>query len=319
MSTPEPPPGSSDWPSSQSGESGGGPDQPPYVPVSPLLPDDPPRVDGFWLDARLSATPAGIAFTAHDEQNQPAMVLLLSEGAAADAAARARLAGEINGLHIDTVLARGGQGQDIGPDGTEVPSARTTTRQTPDQRLVRALGGAGLRRVSRGGSRSRPDPGLGRAGNAAAPRAAVRSGLPAVLGRTGAPRAGPALATALARKIRPGRLADHPGLLAADASAGGSCRADRDLDLPPPAAAVSPAADRRVGQPSAPVEPRRSPDHRRRRAPAPQSGSPSPVGVTDGQRPSGSPSPSGTQSGGGRPTSSGSSGATNTPGSREAW
>ncbi|HEV2929094.1 MAG TPA: hypothetical protein VGW74_10415, partial [Propionibacteriaceae bacterium] len=102
MSTPEPPPGSSDWPSTPGGGPAGEPEQPPYVPVSPLLPDDPPRVGGFWLDARLSATPAGIAFTAHDEQNQPAMLLLLAEGAAADAAARSRFAGEINALHIDT-------------------------------------------------------------------------------------------------------------------------------------------------------------------------------------------------------------------------
>jgi hypothetical protein len=42
------------------------------------------------------------------------MVILLSEGAAADAAARSRFAGEINALHIDTVLARGGHGQDTG-------------------------------------------------------------------------------------------------------------------------------------------------------------------------------------------------------------
>jgi hypothetical protein len=87
---------------------------PAYVSVRPLLPDDPPKVGDFWLDARLSATPAGIAFTAHDAANTPAMVILLSEGAAADAAARARLAGEINALHIDAVLARGGHGQDSG-------------------------------------------------------------------------------------------------------------------------------------------------------------------------------------------------------------
>src|SRR4029453_15705642 len=31
-----------------------------YVPVSPLLPTDPPRIGEFWLDARLHATPAGI-------------------------------------------------------------------------------------------------------------------------------------------------------------------------------------------------------------------------------------------------------------------
>ena len=80
-----------------------------YVPVTPLLAADPPKVGEFWLDARLDATPAGIAFTAHDAANTPAMVILLSEGAAADAAARSRFAGEINALHIDTVLARGGQ------------------------------------------------------------------------------------------------------------------------------------------------------------------------------------------------------------------
>ena len=87
---------------------------PGYVPVTPLLPDDPPRVGEFWLDARLGATPAGIAFTAHDRADTPAIVILLSEGAAADPAARSRFAGEINALHIDTVLARGGHGQDAG-------------------------------------------------------------------------------------------------------------------------------------------------------------------------------------------------------------
>ena len=133
MSTPEPPPGSSDWPWSPGGDAGAGPDQPPYVPVSPLLPDDPPRVGGFWLDARLSATPAGIAFTGHDERNQPAMVLLLSEGAAADAAARSRFAGEINALHIDTVLARGGEGQDTGRLRRKF-RANENDPVTPDQR-----------------------------------------------------------------------------------------------------------------------------------------------------------------------------------------
>src|SRR3712207_222863 len=135
MTTPEPPAGSSDWPWSAGGDAGGGSDQPPYVPVSPLLSDDPPRVGGFWLDARLSATPAGIAFTAHDEQNQPAMVLLLSEGAAADAAARARFAGEINALHIDTVLARGGQGQDTGRLGRKFRSDEHEPA-SPDQQPV---------------------------------------------------------------------------------------------------------------------------------------------------------------------------------------
>jgi hypothetical protein len=45
------------------------------------------------------------------------MVIVLSEGAAADAAARDRLAGVVNDMHIDTVLARGGHGQDFGRMG----------------------------------------------------------------------------------------------------------------------------------------------------------------------------------------------------------
>jgi hypothetical protein len=120
MSSTEPPahPPDPSW-ATPGGVSSGAPDGEPgagpaYVPVRPLRAEDPPKVADFWLDARLSATPAGIAFTAHDATNTPVMVILLSEGAAADAAARARFAGEINALHIDTVLARGGHGQDTG-------------------------------------------------------------------------------------------------------------------------------------------------------------------------------------------------------------
>ncbi len=89
----------------------------------------------YWIDARLGATPAGVAFTAHDDQNNPAMVLLLSEGAAADAAARARFAGEINSMHIDTVLSRGGQGQDSGRLGRKFRS-EDDDPMAPDQRIV---------------------------------------------------------------------------------------------------------------------------------------------------------------------------------------
>ena len=49
MSTPEPPGGPADQPWTPGGGPSG-PDLPPYVPVSPLLPDDPPRVGGYWLD-----------------------------------------------------------------------------------------------------------------------------------------------------------------------------------------------------------------------------------------------------------------------------
>jgi hypothetical protein len=105
------------------------PADPDWVPVSPLLPDDPPRVGAFWLDARIGAAESGVAYTAHDDDGRGAMVIVLSEGAAADAAARDRLAGVVNDMHIDTVLARGGHGQDFGrmarkyvaDDGDPVP------------------------------------------------------------------------------------------------------------------------------------------------------------------------------------------------------
>ena len=119
MTTPQPP----EQPPAD-GPRADGPPGDDFVPVSPLLPEDPPRVGDFWLDARLAAAPAGVAFTAHDDTVQdgtghgsagrPALVILLSEGAAADPAARDRLAGVVNAMHIDDVLARGGQGQDFG-------------------------------------------------------------------------------------------------------------------------------------------------------------------------------------------------------------
>lgn len=84
------------------------------MPLTPLLSEDPPKVGDFWLDARLVATPSGVTFAGHDEANTPVMLILLSEGAANDAAARDRLAGVVNQLHIDTVVARGGHGQDEG-------------------------------------------------------------------------------------------------------------------------------------------------------------------------------------------------------------
>ncbi len=123
MSSPLPPPGDPDRHAYE------------YVPVSPLLSEDPPKIGDFWLDARLSASPAGVAYTGHDESNRPAMVILLSEGAAADAAARDRLAGVINEMHIDTVLARGGHGQDWGRLGRKFRS-EDHDPVAPDDELV---------------------------------------------------------------------------------------------------------------------------------------------------------------------------------------
>jgi len=88
---------------------------PPYG--APLLPDDPPVIGGFWLDGRLAARASGITFLAHEAgpgHQAPVMLIVLSQGAAEDAAARDRLAGEVNKMHADTVIARGGAGQDDG-------------------------------------------------------------------------------------------------------------------------------------------------------------------------------------------------------------
>lgn len=83
----------------------------------PLRDEDPAKVGDFWLDSRLTATPAGTVFGAHEDDGDAVMLVLLSAGAAADSAARARFAGEINSMHIDTVVARGGEGQDEGRMG----------------------------------------------------------------------------------------------------------------------------------------------------------------------------------------------------------
>ena len=109
--------------------------QPP--PLSPLLPSDPPKVGDYWLDARLVAAPSGVAYIGHDQLNTPTMVILLSEGAGADAGARDRFAGAINEMHIDTVLARGGHGQSDGRlghrhrDDTDDPQVGEEAAATP--------------------------------------------------------------------------------------------------------------------------------------------------------------------------------------------
>ncbi|MSS45673.1 hypothetical protein FYJ43_06375 [Cutibacterium sp. WCA-380-WT-3A] len=80
----------------------------------PLQSSDPPRVDEFWLDARALATPSGTVFFAHDDDGQAVLVIVLSHGAAGDPASWDRLAGEVNHLHSETVIARGGAGQNTG-------------------------------------------------------------------------------------------------------------------------------------------------------------------------------------------------------------
>ena len=85
-----------------------------YAEHFPLIPEDPVRVGDFWIDSRLAESPAGVVYSAHADGSDPVMLIHLRDGAASDPAARARFSGEINAMHIDTVVARGGQGQDEG-------------------------------------------------------------------------------------------------------------------------------------------------------------------------------------------------------------
>ena len=87
---------------------------PEYAEHYPLLPEDPVRVGDFWIDSRLAESPAGVVYCAHADGSDPVMLIHLRDGAASDPAARARFSGEINAMHIDTVVARGGQDQDEG-------------------------------------------------------------------------------------------------------------------------------------------------------------------------------------------------------------
>lgn len=80
----------------------------------PLLDDDPVKVGDFWLDARAIVRPSGLAYLGHAVDDTPVLLVVLSEGASRDAAARDRFAGEVNKLHVDTVVARGGRDQHEG-------------------------------------------------------------------------------------------------------------------------------------------------------------------------------------------------------------
>ncbi|GAB3623826.1 hypothetical protein GCM10027418_19100 [Mariniluteicoccus endophyticus] len=96
------------------------------VPVTPLLPEDPPRIGDYWLDGVHHRRVSGAAYLAHGDgaphltrdtvAESGAYVLLvqLSRGAAGDKAARDRFSGLVNAMHIDDVAARGGHEQDQG-------------------------------------------------------------------------------------------------------------------------------------------------------------------------------------------------------------
>ena len=78
----------------------------PVIPDAlPLMPEDPPRVGDFWLRGRLGANAAGYLYAARDEDGRNAVVAMMTEGSADDAAARDRFVTAVDELPDDVVLA----------------------------------------------------------------------------------------------------------------------------------------------------------------------------------------------------------------------
>ena len=93
------------------------------VTTYPLDPVDPAKIGDFWPSARLIAAPSGVAYLAYEVgSTAPVMVILLSQGASEDPAARDRFAGQVDLMDIDTVIARGGLEQDQGRLGSKFRS-----------------------------------------------------------------------------------------------------------------------------------------------------------------------------------------------------
>nr|WP_195909123.1 hypothetical protein [Microlunatus sp. Gsoil 973] len=302
--------------------------------ISPLLPDDPPRIGDFWIDGRLGAVEAGVAYTGHADPESaggatPVMVLLLSEGAASDPAARDRFAGLINELHIDTVIARGGQGQDFGrlarkyrapahpvapDDRPAAPWAALAYDGTPSAaaEAERILNEVQLSWLPQQGALSGPDyrlywidkvrPGLTRLWPLPWPGRYDRAGWRSILVSWLLMLLLAALAVLIAILIFHNQAPQSP-----PPPTGGSG------SPPPQSSSPSPQSGSPSPQSGAP-----SPQSG---SPSPQSGSPSPSGSgSPSQSPSmsgsGSPSPTNTGGGGGQPTTSASANATNSPRSK---
>ena len=155
---------------------------------------------------------------------------------------RSRFAGEINALHIDTVLARGGHGQDTG-------RLRRKFREVgddpvaPDDRLVAPW--AALAYDGSPATAAQAGQILEHVQIATLPPQGVPSGpdyqqywIQRVQPWTGA-----AMAAAVAGSIRPCRLANDLGFVASHGAACRPRRTDRDLDLPQSATPVTASAN----------------------------------------------------------------------------
>ncbi|MBA8795782.1 hypothetical protein FHX74_003423 [Friedmanniella endophytica] len=313
----------------------------PAVPLTPLLPDDPPKIGDYWIDARLTATPAGVAYTGHAGSSAdpagetPAMVILLSEGAAADPAARDRLAGVVNQMWIDTVLARGGQGQDTGKFArkyradTDDPIAPDDRQPAPwvalaydgspaaAQEAARVLDEVELATLPPSGSPSGPDyrhywrdrvqPGLARMWPLPWPGRYDRAGWRTILVSWLLMLLLGALAVLIAILI----FHNLPPQAPPTPTGGSGSPPPQSSSSSPQSGSPSPQSGSPSPQSGSPSPQSGSPSA------ASPSGSPSRSGTPTGS-PSSSPSPSGTQSGPGQPspTESGTAGSSQSPPSR---
>lgn len=332
-----PQPGQSPTPDSDPGAQPGPSD--PSVPggadtegvyISPLLSDDPLKIGDFWLDGRLGAAAAGVAFTGHDDADTPAMILLLSQGAADDAAARDRFSGVVNTLHIDTVLARGGRGQDAGRLGTKFqhapdPAAPDERQPAPWAALAydgspqaaaeaeRILREVELSWLPQQGQPSGPDyrlywinkvkPGLTRLWPLPWPGRYARAGWKTILMSWFLVLLLAALAVLIAILIFRNEPPQSPPQ-----------QAPRTASPPPQGGSPSPQSGSPSPQSGSPSSESGSPSKSPSKS---KSGSP---GKSPSKSPSksksGSPSPSGTESGGGKPSNSGSASGSPSPRSK---
>jgi len=131
----------------------------------PLMPEDPPRVGEFWLRGRLGANAAGYLYTAADEHGREAVVAMMTEGSADDAAARDRFVTAVDEVPGDAVLAHNDADDDdlalwvaIGPiradDGT---SAAADERLIAERRGEDVLSAVLMDRIPHTGRFRGPD------------------------------------------------------------------------------------------------------------------------------------------------------------------
>lgn len=131
----------------------------------PLLPEDPPRVGEFWLRGRLGANAAGYLYVGSDENGRDAVVAMMTEGSADDAAARDRFVTAVDGLPADVVLAHNDSDDDdlalwvaLGPirpdDGS---SAAADERLLAERRGEEVLSAVLMDRIPQTGRLRGPD------------------------------------------------------------------------------------------------------------------------------------------------------------------